>query len=117
MADTQSRAGTKKENEKALQAQISDPQRAVQPAIIPRFPIWPTSQPGPLAKQPPPGQKPVNAIRSEQVAEITYDQSTGEPFDRDPRRYHPDEDLEGRTSFDQQITAQELMKERPTEDR
>jgi hypothetical protein len=37
---------------------------------------WPTSRPGPMAKQPPQGQKPV-PTRTEQMIEINYDQELG----------------------------------------
>jgi len=39
---------------------------------------WPTSRPGPMAKQPPPGQKPV-PTRTEQMIEVNYDQERGQP--------------------------------------
>jgi len=42
---------------------------------------WPTSRPGPMAKQPPPGQKPV-PTRTEQMIEINYDQEHGRPSDQ-----------------------------------
>lgn len=35
-------------------------------------PNWPTSRPGPLAKQPPLGQRPINLLRREQMVEIGY---------------------------------------------
>ncbi len=53
--------------------------RAIQPDIQPHYPEWPTSKPGPCVKLPPPGMRPVNAFRSEQVAEIGYNQAAGEP--------------------------------------
>lgn len=65
---------------------------------------WPTSKPGPLATQPPPGQKPMLG-RTEQVVEIGYNQETGEPGTAHPARYLPDESLQGKTGFDQLETA------------
>ncbi|HTI15675.1 MAG TPA: hypothetical protein VL461_14115 [Dictyobacter sp.] len=56
----------------------------------PIYPTWPTSKPGPQVKQPPAGMKPVNAFRPEQVAELGYDQSTGEPGVSSPGRSMPD---------------------------
>jgi hypothetical protein len=47
--------------------------------LTPRYPAWPSSQPGPRSTPPPPGMKPINALRREQVEEIGYNQETGEP--------------------------------------
>lgn len=40
--------------------------------------VWPTSQPGPQATQPPQGQKPM-PTRTDQVTEVGYDQEHGKP--------------------------------------
>ena len=69
--------GTTQDNERALQE--GAPSTAVQGGMQPRYPTWPTSEPGPMTTQPPPGQRPINAQRSEQVAEVGYNQETGEP--------------------------------------
>ncbi len=45
---------------------------------IPPLPHWPTSKPGPMVTEPPPGQKRV-PLRTEQVVEIDYDQERGMP--------------------------------------
>lgn len=45
---------------------------------IPPLPPWPTSKRGPLVTEPPPGQKRM-PLRTEQVAEIGYDQERGVP--------------------------------------
>jgi hypothetical protein len=45
---------------------------------IPPLPHWPTSKPGPLVTEPPPGTKRVH-LRTEQVIEIDYDQERGVP--------------------------------------
>jgi hypothetical protein len=77
---------------------------------IPRF-NWPTSKPGPYETEPPPGQKRMPG-RTDQVVEVGYNQETGEPGNSSPLRTMPDASLEGRTSFDQQETAQRFMKKR-----
>jgi hypothetical protein len=88
------------EQEKQLQRQ-SD---------IPRF-SWPTSRPGPYAKEPPPGQKPMPG-RTEQVVEVGYNQETGEPLDANPLRSLPEASLAGNASFDQQETSPRFLKRR-----
>ncbi len=75
----------------------------------PSYPNWPTSRPGPLAKQAPSGQRPINLLRREQMAEVGYNQATAEPSIPDAERYLPDQSLKGRTGFDQLETAQEAM--------
>lgn len=73
------------------------------------YPSWPTSKPGPRATPPPPGMRPLNALRPEQVVEVGYNQETGEPGSDSLLRSLPDENIVGRgqTSFDQPRTAQE----------
>ena len=90
-----------------LPAYIANTNKAVGERITPHYPNWPTSRPGPLASQPGVGQRPINALRPEQMAEAGYNQETGTPRKQDPERYWPDEDLKGRTGFDQLGTAQE----------
>jgi hypothetical protein len=51
------------------QASTPDRDKVTQQRTKPRYPDWPTSVPGPLATQPPPGQHPINALRSEQIVE------------------------------------------------
>ena len=51
-------------------------------------------------------------MRSEQVAEVGYNQETGEPGTQSPFRSMPDEALTGQTSFDQAETAQEALRKR-----
>jgi hypothetical protein len=46
-----------------------DKDMVTQQKMQPRYPEWPTSQPGPLATQPLAGQHPINALRSEQMVE------------------------------------------------
>lgn len=45
---------------------------------LPPLPHWPTSRPGPLVTEPPPGTKRV-PLRTEQVVELDYDQERGVP--------------------------------------
>ena len=103
---------TEQDTLRALQEGTPNANKAVQQSIQPRFPNWPTSIPGPQVTPPPPGMKPVNAIRREQLAEIGYNQETGEPGTDHPLRSMPDESMKDRTSFDQQETAQEALKRR-----
>ena len=35
--------------------------------LRPIYPIWPTSRPGPMRKQTPPGMRPINPWRSDQL--------------------------------------------------
>ncbi len=50
-----------------------------QKTAIPPLPHWPTSKPGPMVTEPPPGTKRVH-LRKEQVVEIDYDQERGVPL-------------------------------------
>jgi len=45
---------------------------------IPPLPPWPTSKPGPMVTEAPPGSKRM-PLRTEQVVEIDYDQERGIP--------------------------------------
>jgi hypothetical protein len=57
---------------------VISPQYDVSTIVQPDYPIWPTSLPGPFRVPIPPGMKPINAIRSEQLVAVSYDQATGE---------------------------------------
>jgi len=83
MADTQPQIQSRMANISARSAQRVQPsgQRAIQESISsseavtrhqmqPHYPNWPTSKPGPLAKQPPLGQRPINLLRREQMVEV-----------------------------------------------
>lgn len=94
---------------RALQEGAPNTNKAVQQSMEPRYPVWPISRPGPLATPPPPGQRPINAIRSEQVVEVGYNQATGEPSTQDPSRSLPDAS-KGAVGFDQQELVQEAHK-------
>ena len=71
-----------------------------------KLPNWPTSRPGPQVTEPPPGQKRV-ATRTEQVAEVGYNQETGEPGVLASARTEPDES-QGSVSPDQEKSAQQV---------
>jgi hypothetical protein len=64
------------DEQRALQEGALDATKAVQPSIIPRYPSWPTSKPGPQSTPPPQGERPINALRSEQMMVINYSQQT-----------------------------------------
>jgi hypothetical protein len=104
------RQGMLEDELRSLQEGIPHTRKTVQGSMTPRYPNWPTSRPGPLASQPGVGQRSINAQRREQMVEVGYDQETGTPREQDPERYWPDEDLKGRTGFDQLGTAQEQKK-------
>ena len=54
-------------------------QKAItQKSTMPRLPHWPSSKPGPMVTQPPPGTKRF-PLRTEQVIEVDYDQERGVP--------------------------------------
>ena len=55
--------------------------------VQPAFPTWPISLPGPFRVQPPPGTRPINAVRSEQVVMLGYDQATGKPAEAELHHY------------------------------
>jgi hypothetical protein len=103
---------TAQEDLRTLQESISDTNKTVQESIRPQYPDWPTSKPGPRSTLPPPGMRSINAMRSEQMKELGYNQETGEPGVQSPLRSQPDASLEGQTSFDQLETAQESLKKR-----
>jgi hypothetical protein len=80
--------------------------------VKPVYPAWPTSKPGPQSMPVPPGMKPINAVRREQVAEIGYNQETGEPGSQSPFRSLPDARITEHPGFDQAETAQEALHRR-----
>ncbi len=102
----------KQDDVRALQEGQAEKSNAVQNGPFITYPTWPTSKPGPQSTPPPPGMKPVSAIRREQVAEQNYNQETGEPADPHPLRANPDETLTGPTGFDQPLTGQEMLRKR-----
>ena len=97
------------DEQRAIQEGTPNVTRDVQHAMKPIYPQWPTSKPGPHVTTPPPGQRPINAIRSEQFVEVGYNQVTGEPSTQDPSRAFPDES-KGPAGTDQQETAQDIMR-------
>ncbi|HEX3641689.1 MAG TPA: hypothetical protein VHV10_10390 [Ktedonobacteraceae bacterium] len=80
--------------------------------IEPRYPNWPTSKPGPQSTSPLAGMRPINTFRSEQVAEIGYNQETGEPSVDSPLYSTPDISIHGPTSFDHPKNAHDALGKR-----
>lgn len=102
--------GMNQDEQRAIQEGTPNVTRGVQQGgMQPIYPQWPTSKPGPRVMTPPLGQRPINAIRAEQVVEVGYNQVTGEPGTQDPRRAFPDE-AKGPAGTDQQETAQDVMR-------
>jgi len=56
--------------QRAIQESISSSEAVTRHQMLPHYPNWPTSKPGPLAKQPPLGQRPINLLRREQMVEV-----------------------------------------------
>ena len=102
-----SKQGLNQDEQRAVQE--GTPNVNVQQGMQPIYPQWPTSKRGPRATTPPPGQRSINALRSEQVVEVGYNQVTGEPSTQDPSRAFPDEN-KGPAGTDQQETAQDVMR-------
>lgn len=94
-----------------VQVSLQQEQTAVE-KVRPHYPTWPTSKQGPRSTPPPPGMRSIIPIRAEQVAEIGYNQATGEPGTESPFRSLPDANATGPTGFDQQLTAQEALHRR-----
>ncbi len=72
--------------ESQLEATQNKP--VIRPRILP-LPHWPTSKPGPMVTEPPPGQRRV-PLRTDQVVEIDYDQERGMPGVAAPERSMPE---------------------------
>ncbi len=114
-ADIQKAAqeSARQEEQTALQRVPATSSGDLQTDVRPHYPVWPTSKQGPRATPPPPGMRPVNAFRPEQVAELDYNQATGEPSVESPARPLPDEDEKGAVSFDlKPRTGQETLNKR-----
>ena len=79
---TQNKNTGSEDTQQAAQAstEVGTPttETAVQPGKAFSFPSWPSSKPGPRATPAPYGSKPINRRRSEQLAEVGYNQETGE---------------------------------------
>ncbi|GCE48231.1 hypothetical protein EI42_06144 [Thermosporothrix hazakensis] len=89
---------TKPEKTQAVQPTAAESKAIEKPRFT--FPAWPTSRPGPTKTPPPPGMKPVNAIRREQVTEVGYNQVTGTPSVESAERPVADEAKVGSVSPD-----------------
>src|SRR5204862_8298329 len=74
----------------------------------PHFP-WPTSKPGPMVTPPPPGTKPM-PLRTEQVAEIGYDQARGGTSTYDQGSWDAEETKVGATSVEQLRDAEQATR-------
>jgi hypothetical protein len=83
---------------------------SIETAVKVQWPGWPTSKPGPQKTPPPPGMRPINALRPEQETEIGYNQETGEPGVYDSARSLPNEAKTGPVSFDQQESLRKQRK-------
>lgn len=120
MAQKQKVQNLSAEKEKARRAidqesrQLSQKQAGtvVKRRVTPHYPAWPTSKPGPQSTPPPPGMRPISAIRREQVVEVGYNQETGESGTQSPFRSQPDARITEYPGFDQAETAQEALHRR-----
>lgn len=70
--------------QQALQENAPQTGQAVQSSWGLHFPQWPSSKPGPRSTPPPPGSKPINNMRREQVAELDTGLEAGEPGTQSP---------------------------------
>ena len=95
------------DNEQQLQVQDKT-QQPVQVSTMPHF-TWPSSKPGPRAKQPPPGQRSMKT-RTEQMVEIGYNQEAGTPSNESLARSLPDPSRQDSAAFDQQDTLKKRKK-------
>jgi len=95
--------------QQALQEAAPTSENRVVQRIEPYYPSWPTSKPGPQSTPPLAGTRSINAFRPEQVAEIGYNQETGEPLVDSPQRSMPDASTHG---FDQPRNAQDTLGKR-----
>jgi hypothetical protein len=69
--NTQSKTqSARPDGQRAIQQDLSSPGAVTRQRILLPYPHWPTSRPGPLAKQAPSGQKPINVLRREQMVEV-----------------------------------------------
>lgn len=64
------------QEKEATELEKTELETTPQKSKIPPLPHWPTSKPGPMVTEPPPGQRRV-PLRKEQVVEIDYDQERG----------------------------------------
>lgn len=110
--DTWQREDEQKEKKDGLTDITPESREMLVQHLPTEFPTWPTSLPGPLASLPVPGSTPINRLRSEQMAEVNYNQETGKAGTDNPLRYWPDESQRERVSFDQIVSGQEKMVER-----
>src|SRR3954447_26790040 len=94
--------------QQVLQQTVPSEKSVVQKRIEPRYPSWPTSKPGPQSTSPLAGMSSINPFRPEQVAEIAYNQETGQPSVDSSQRSVSD----ALTSFDPPKNAQDVLGKR-----
>ena len=58
------------DGQRAIPQDLSSPGAVTRQQMLLSYPHWPTSRPGPLAKQAPSGQRPINVLRREQMVEV-----------------------------------------------
>lgn len=96
---------------------LSDPQELPKTAasdisivgrIVPCYPSWPTSKPGPQSTLPVMGMHAINSFRPEQVAEIV----TSELSVDSSQHSVPDASIHSSTSFNQPKNAHEMLGKR-----
>lgn len=63
-------AKTEQKQDQNTNQPIVEQQKQVAPGSLPNYPRWPVSKPGPRVTPPPPGMRPVNVFRPEQVVEV-----------------------------------------------
>jgi len=68
------------DSEKTAETTLQTQQAETLPQVskLPPLPKWPTSRPGPMVKEPPPGEKRMK-LRTEQCVEVNYDMERGRP--------------------------------------
>lgn len=97
--------GIEQDEARALQEGTPDTNKAVQQSMQPRYPMWPTSKPGPQSTPPPPGMRTINTLRPEQMVEVGYNQETGTPGTLAPSRSLPESSQQPNVSPDQLVSS------------
>lgn len=102
---------TSQSERQTLQPTAPSEKKVVQ-RIEPRYQSWPTSKPGPLSTAPLAGTRSINTFRPEQMAEIAYNQETGQPSVDSPQHAGLDASVHGLTNLDQPKNAQDTLGKR-----
>jgi hypothetical protein len=108
--DATQAAQTKSSQQETIVA--SQQQDSTPASLVPTWPVWPTSKPGPRSTPPPPAMHSFNVFRPEQYSEVGYNQETGEPGSLSPLRSLPPASMKDQVSFDQQPAAQNALSKR-----